>query len=87
MILTCPACGTQYVVKDGAIPAGGRKVRCASCRHSWHQEPETLELSPAAAIDANDAGEEGPVPSGLDEPIAGSTSAAEEDAYLSGPAA
>ena len=49
MILTCPDCGTQYVVKDGAIPAGGRQVRCASCKHSWHQdadEPETLALKP-----------------------------------------
>lgn len=49
MILTCPECGTQYVVKDGAIPAGGRQVRCASCKHSWHQdaeEPETLALQP-----------------------------------------
>jgi predicted Zn finger-like uncharacterized protein len=40
MILTCPSCGTQYAVKDGAIAAGGRKVRCASCGESWHQEPE-----------------------------------------------
>ena len=37
MILTCPECGTSYVVKDGAIPPGGRRVRCASCKHSWHQ--------------------------------------------------
>ncbi len=41
MILTCPACDTKYVVKDGAIPTGGRQVRCASCKHSWHQDPET----------------------------------------------
>lgn len=40
MILTCPSCGTQYVVKDGAIPPEGRQVRCASCKHSWHQNPE-----------------------------------------------
>ncbi len=40
MILTCPACSTKYVVKDGAIPAAGRQVRCASCKHSWHQDPE-----------------------------------------------
>ena len=39
MILTCPSCGTQYVVKDGAIPPEGRQVRCASCKHSWHQDP------------------------------------------------
>ena len=61
MILTCPACGTQYVVKDGAIPPGGRKVRCASCRHSWHQDPEpaeTLELPAEAAIDAGDMAHE-----------------------------
>src|SRR5687768_10017841 len=46
MILTCPSCGTQYVVKDGAIPPQGRQVRCASCKHSWHQDPE-----PAGAAD------------------------------------
>ena len=40
MILTCPACDTKYVVKDGAIPPGGRQVRCASCKHSWHQDPD-----------------------------------------------
>ncbi|MEO8176127.1 MAG: zinc-ribbon domain-containing protein [Sphingomicrobium sp.] len=39
MILTCPACGTQYAVKDGAIPPQGRQVRCASCKHSWHEHP------------------------------------------------
>jgi predicted Zn finger-like uncharacterized protein len=49
MILTCPSCGTQYVVKDGAIPEGGRQVRCASCRHSWHQEPEQAEPVAATA--------------------------------------
>src|SRR6185295_17554211 len=45
MILTCPSCGTQYVVKDGAIPPGGRQVRCAACKHSWHQDPEELQLA------------------------------------------
>jgi len=45
MILTCPSCGTQYAVKDGAIPEGGRKVRCAACGHSWHQDPEASETS------------------------------------------
>lgn len=53
MILTCPACGTRYAVKDGAIPPGGRQVRCASCKHSWHQDPElapvTGEQPPVAA--------------------------------------
>ncbi len=60
MILTCPACGTQYVVKDGAIPEGGRKVRCASCRHSWHQDPSAeapLELEESMETDAPMAAE------------------------------
>lgn len=46
MILTCPTCGTQYVVKDGAIPPQGRQVRCASCKHSWHQDPEPAAEAP-----------------------------------------
>jgi predicted Zn finger-like uncharacterized protein len=45
MILTCPDCGTQYVVKDGAIPPEGRQVRCAACKHSWHQDPQTAEAA------------------------------------------
>lgn len=49
MILTCPECATQYVVKDGAIPPEGRKVRCASCKHSWFQSPEDFSEVPAAA--------------------------------------
>ena len=55
MILTCPSCGTQYVVKDGAIPPQGRQVRCAACKHSWHQDPERVEeeetLAEAALIE------------------------------------
>ncbi|MFP5328820.1 MAG: zinc-ribbon domain-containing protein [Alphaproteobacteria bacterium] len=64
MILTCPSCGTQYAVKDGAIPEGGRKVRCASCGHSWHQEPEdqATEAEPDEAVEeaAPQADEAGP---------------------------
>jgi predicted Zn finger-like uncharacterized protein len=51
MILTCPACDTKYVVKDGAIPPAGRQVRCASCKHSWHQHPEPLDLAPPIETD------------------------------------
>ena len=60
MILTCPACDTKYVVKDGAIPPGGRQVRCASCKHSWHQDPEFAVAEPATAADVNFGGP--PVP-------------------------
>ena len=52
MILTCPACHTSYTVKDGAIPPQGRTVRCAACKHSWHQigaEGPGVEAAVAAA--------------------------------------
>jgi predicted Zn finger-like uncharacterized protein len=56
MILTCPSCGTQYVVKDGAIPPEGRQVRCAACKHSWHQNPDaqTLETTADEAPEASE---------------------------------
>ena len=62
MILTCPSCDTKYVVKDGSIPPGGRQVRCASCKHSWHEAGDgdheidadvmTSPLAGAGGIDA-----------------------------------
>ena len=59
MILTCPNCGTQYVVKDGAIPPHGRQVRCAACKHSWHQDPDA-EAAPVEATAAEPRAAPGP---------------------------
>ncbi len=71
MILTCPACATQYAVKDGAIPPAGRQVRCASCKHSWHQDPE----GDAAALEAAQPDQTGiapppPDPGEVEPPLA-----------------
>lgn len=46
MILTCPSCRARYEVPDGSIRPGGRKVRCAKCRFSWHQEGPEESLAP-----------------------------------------
>jgi predicted Zn finger-like uncharacterized protein len=83
MILTCPNCGTQYVVKDGAIPPQGRQVRCASCKHSWHQDPEAAaQGEPQAATEAEartDAEDESFAEATIIDPRSGPE--AEERAY------
>ena len=56
MILTCPSCGTQYVVKDGAIPPSGRQVRCKACQHSWREFPPSEE-APQERLDQTDPAE------------------------------
>ena len=74
MILTCPSCGTQYVVKDGAIPESGRQVRCKACQHSWREFPPTEERAqesvaqpePTEVVEAQPSAE--PIEAQPDEP-------------------
>ena len=49
MILECPECRTRYLVPDTSIGPEGRTVRCANCRHSWHQEPDARAIEAMAA--------------------------------------
>ena len=69
MILTCPACDTKYVVKDDAIPPQGRQVRCAACKHSWHQDPELVLGEPASEADMDFGGPPPPPPGAVEEPV------------------
>lgn len=52
MILECPECRTRYLVPDSSIGTEGRTVRCANCRHSWHQEPDARAVEALAATPA-----------------------------------
>ena len=69
MIISCPACSTRYVVPDSAIPAEGRTVRCAKCRHSWFQESSPLDLAEMPAAEPPVAP---PPPPPVNESAAGS---------------
>ena len=85
MILTCPACDTKYVVKDDAIPPGGRQVRCASCKHSWHQEPEGMVVA-AESVAVDFAGPPEPAPDNAEQPLIGAPlEAVEEDLIATEP--
>lgn len=54
MILSCPSCGTRYLVDASQIGELGRQVKCARCAHEWHQTPP--EESPT--VEAFDAAQE-----------------------------
>ncbi|MCL6741627.1 zinc-ribbon domain-containing protein [Sphingomonas sp. RB56-2] len=83
MILTCPACDTKYVVKDDAIPPGGRQVRCASCKHSWHQDPEGMVVA-AESVAVDFAGPPEPAPEIVEQPFAEAPPEAVEEGLIAG---
>lgn len=85
MILTCPECGTKYVVKDGAIPDGGRKVRCASCKHSWHQDPEVTAAEVEALTEVEPDPAMGYTPEPVEPVVDGAERAPAEEAAAPAP--
>jgi predicted Zn finger-like uncharacterized protein len=38
MIITCPNCATRYQADAAKFPAAGRRVKCAKCGYTWHQD-------------------------------------------------
>jgi predicted Zn finger-like uncharacterized protein len=40
ILLSCPSCTTRYRANPDAIGDNGRRVRCASCGHTWTAELE-----------------------------------------------
>ena len=84
MILTCPACDTKYVVKDDAIPPQGRQVRCASCKHSWHEEPELVLSEPAGEAEIDFGGPPPPETDAAEEPTAQFPAEAQVDDGIAG---
>ncbi len=49
MILTCPACQSQYSIPDGSITGEGRTVKCSQCAHKWYQKSDQ-----ASVLDTNE---------------------------------
>ena len=81
MILTCPSCSTQYAVKEGAIPPQGRQVRCASCKHAWHQNPEdSAAVAGGAPVEAVGSPNEGSLAGNAPSEDASGETMANEDA-------
>jgi predicted Zn finger-like uncharacterized protein len=37
MLISCPACATQFTVPDNALGAKGRTLKCARCGHKWFE--------------------------------------------------
>ncbi|WP_281683691.1 DUF3426 domain-containing protein [Thalassobaculum salexigens] len=43
MLVTCPKCEQKFKVPDSALGTKGRKLKCSSCEHKWHQMPVGAE--------------------------------------------
>jgi predicted Zn finger-like uncharacterized protein len=57
MFLSCPQCDTKFKLPAEKLLPDGKKVRCASCSHTWFQEPlpETNDEMMAVSVEAEDS--------------------------------
>ena len=56
MIITCPACHTQFRIAPASLGASGRNVRCSSCGERWFVEAFTEAPPPPLALGEADPG-------------------------------
>lgn len=73
MIISCPSCTTKYQVEAAGFMPKGRKVRCAKCGETWHQDPpkdvpKTLDETDEAPVEAKEAAPPPPANDGA-EPV------------------
>lgn len=55
MIIECPECQAEFTVPSTVFAKGGRKLKCASCKHVWFHDPATVTKSAEASNPALDA--------------------------------
>lgn len=68
MLVTCPKCEQKFKVPDSALGTKGRKLKCSSCEHKWHQMPAAAE--PPADAPVAKPKKKAPTPEpALDEPL------------------
>ncbi|GLS46409.1 zinc-ribbon domain-containing protein [Methylobacterium brachythecii] len=76
MLISCPACASEYEIEGVLVGAEGRSVRCAACSETWFVGPEAPDSGETDEIDAWDtvsfddepaAGAE-PAPTTIDQP-------------------
>ncbi len=77
MIISCPACSTRYQVDPGGFVPKGRKVRCAKCGDTWHQDPpKDVPKTLGVSDEADEASPKAPPPpASQDEEATPTTSA------------